>query len=324
MVIVDLIDRWFVVRAQAGVGTFSETAGGLKGGIAAVIPVAGRPELLQEALHSIYSGEVKPERVIVAVDSVGADRARDAAAAAAVLSAVPLEIVYSDEGGPGRARNLAALQAREEWLAFLDSDDLWEPGKLKAQCEAVKKRPHFAAVTTGERWMKGGKEIRQPIFLRPFPGRRLADALAACRFSMSSLMIRRDIFFEIGGFDPDFFVCEDFDFFLRYLSRHPMGLVDAPHVIKRSGGWPQLSAQPGLDRERVLALLKLAHSPGLHAGEQVRLWESIEAKANVFCAGARRRGRDEEALALESQIAAARARKPDGVGPVVGGISLAV
>lgn len=302
------------------VGNEGGQSGGPHRGIAAIVPVAGRPGLVQEAIHSLLSGRMVPDRVIVVVDSVGLESRADEEAVRKMSSPVPIDILHSEGRGPGAARNMAARHAAEEWLAFLDSDDLWSREKLEAQMRAVRKRPHLHAMASRETWIKEGREIPQPMALRPFAGRRLSDAFFHCRFSMSSLLIRREVFLSLGGFDETFIVCEDFDFILRFLSLHPVGLVDDPHVIKRSGNWPQLSSTPGLDRERVRALLKCAKSAVLDPHDRSQLWKAVREKARIFCTGARRRGREREAVELEEEMALALSEHEASHG----GISLAV
>ena len=77
-------------------------------------------------------------------------------------------------------------------------------------------------------------------------------------------MIRKETFFNLGAFREDFEICEDFEFFLRYLHFYPIGLVktydqnqeEQALTIKRSGGWPQLSKKyHSMDKWRIRAII---------------------------------------------------------------------
>ena len=170
---------------------------------------------------------------------------------------VRCEILQSAGLGPAGARNRAIEVARGDFLALLDSDDLWKPEKLASQLAYLKKRPHLMGCQTREVWLKDGRELNQPARLRPGPGRFLKASFRYCLISPSAVLLSRYVFADLGRFDESFQVCEDFEFWLRYLSRFPMGLVDAPLTVKRSGEWAQQSAsRPMLDELRIQAILQ--------------------------------------------------------------------
>ena len=154
------------------------------------------------------------------------------------------------------ARNMGAVYAQYEWLAFLDSDDLWKPRKLLCQWKYLQQRPHLRACHTAEEWFKKGQLLKTPIHLQARGGRFLMAAFCYCLISCSSLLIHKGTFWECGGFDEDFEVCEDFAFFLRYLHRYPIGLLSECLTTKRAGNWQQLSKRyHSMDAWRLQALL---------------------------------------------------------------------
>jgi GT2 family glycosyltransferase len=115
--------------------------------------------------------------------------------------------------------------------------------------------------------------------------------------------MKRELFDGIGGFDETFPVCEDYDLWLRIARDHPIELVRDALVIKRGGHADQLSRSTwGFDRFRVRALRKLLRS-GV-AGER-RAWtiDALARKARILAAGARKRGREAEALEYDTLIA---------------------
>lgn len=277
-------------------------------GVTAVVPVAGRPLLLREALVSILSGTRLPSEIIVVADGQADQRSDDVRAAQSVFAGldgpVRTRVLPGPGSGPAAARNLGAEAAAGDWLAFLDSDDLWTPEKLELQWEYMRRRPQLNVSQTGERWWKNGRWLKQPARLRPRPGRFLADAWRYCLVSLSSTLIRKESFFAAGAFDPAFPACEDFEFWLRYLLRDPIGLVPDGLVIKRSGGWPQLSAAHSLDALRIRAILKTLGEHALPHAERERARAVCLEKIAILNQGAARRGQPDKFRELERAITA--------------------
>jgi glycosyltransferase involved in cell wall biosynthesis len=146
-------------------------------------------------------------------------------------SAVPVEWVvqldparvryqFKTNGGPSSARNLGARLARGRLLAFLDADDLWAPNKLRSQVDALEASPR-AAFAYGA--FAGIDEIGDPL---PRPARvRPSGDIAAALFmynfiTTSSVVVRRDLFQEMGGFDESLVWSEDYDLWMRLAERH--------------------------------------------------------------------------------------------------------
>jgi GT2 family glycosyltransferase len=113
-------------------------------------------------------------------------------------------------------------------------------------------------------------------------------------------MITRAVFQQTGGFDETLPVCEDYDLWLRIAVNHRVLLLPQALVVKRGGHPDQLSRSFwGMDRFRVASLQKLLRS-GL-AGER-RQWALDELRRKVFilAAGARKRGREDDAQTFEA------------------------
>lgn len=109
----------------------SECAGEL---VSAVIPTRNRPDLCRRAVESALAQTHRDLEVIVVVD--GPDPATLASLSGIDdprLTVVPLE----RNVGAAAARNLAVKRAKGAWIAFLDDDDLWTPGKIAAQLAAI-------------------------------------------------------------------------------------------------------------------------------------------------------------------------------------------
>lgn len=112
--------------------------------ISVVIPVHNRSDLLLAAIASVKSQAVDVE--IILVDDASTDNTPDVIRR---IAAADPDIVYhllEKNRGGGYARNIGIAAARGSWIAFLDSDDVWLPGKLQAQLTALQSSPIGASL----------------------------------------------------------------------------------------------------------------------------------------------------------------------------------
>lgn len=119
--------------------------------------------------------------------------------------------------------------------------------------------------------------------------------MSLCLLSLSSAMFRRQLFEEIGDFDPDLPVCEDYDLGIRIALRYPYHFLPQPLIIKRGGHSDQLSRKYwGMDRWRVQALEKallLAETPA----DRDLIRAEIVNKSRILLQGFWKRGKEKEA-----------------------------
>ena len=156
--------------------------------------------------------------------------------------------------GPGPCRNWGAHQAKGRYLAYLDSDDHWLPGKLARQWESLR-RSGLRIGQVEEIWYRDGVRASPLKVNRAQGGDQYERSLHAVCVSPSSVMLERELFLEMGGFDPQLFVCEDYDLWLRVAARESFDLLAEPLVVKHGGHPDQLSkALPAMDRFRLYAL----------------------------------------------------------------------
>jgi glycosyltransferase involved in cell wall biosynthesis len=143
-------------------------------------------------------------------------------------------------GPPGsrqKARNEGAVAARAGWVAFLDHDDAWAPDKLRRQLDAV--------AESGADWSFTGAivvdECLMPEGVEHAPSANgLADLLRrrnAIPGGGSSVLVRRDLFLDRGGFDPAIRALEDWEMWLRLADR-PAAPVAEPLMafVRLAGG----------------------------------------------------------------------------------------
>jgi glycosyltransferase involved in cell wall biosynthesis len=197
--------------------------------------------------------------------------------------------------GVSAARNLGMKAARGEWLAFLDSDDLWLPEKLERQVGFLEEHPETLICQTEEIWVRRGRPVNPPQTHRKAGGWIFLRSLERCLISPSAVVLHQRLVDEAGGFDEDLPAAEDYDLWLRLSWRYPVGLVPEPLVVKRGGHPDQLSGQWGLDRWRIRALNKLLAEPGLPPDYRQAARHTLARKCAIYAQGCDKRGKGTEA-----------------------------
>ncbi len=109
--------------------------------ISAIMPVYNGAATVAKALDSALSQTQPPEEIVV-VD----DGSTDATAEIVARFGPPVRCVRQANAGPAAARNRGIAEARGQWVAFLDSDDLWYPTKLQRQRELIAAAPDLGVV----------------------------------------------------------------------------------------------------------------------------------------------------------------------------------
>jgi glycosyltransferase involved in cell wall biosynthesis len=266
--------------------------------ITVIIPTYNRWPMLGEAIESVL-GQTYPGFELIVVDDGSTDET------VARLNKYRSRLRLISQGrrrGVSAARNVGAGEARGSLLAFLDSDDLWRPTKLAFQADFMELHPEIAVCQTEEIWIRNGVRVNARAIHRKPDGDIFLPSLDLCLVSPSAVMMRRDLFVALGGFDEALPVCEDYDLWLRIAIDHQVALIAEPLVIKRGGHADQLSHSVwGMDRFRVIALQKLLRSDISRARREAAV-HVLRRKVRILAHGARKRGKEPEALAYEAML----------------------
>lgn len=177
-----------------------------------VIPCHDRADVVGEAVDSVLRQSHAPSRVIL-VDDGSSD------ATAAVVRDLEARhppvraLVMPRNGGVGHARNAGIAACVSQWIAFLDDDDMWVPGAAAALLGGSAAREADVVVGAFARaFSDGGVGPSQC-------GWDGGDIRAGLRtggvVGTSWSIVRCDAVYAVGGFDPSFRTCEDWDFFTR-------------------------------------------------------------------------------------------------------------
>ena len=189
--------------------------------VSVIVPVYNRPAFVGEAVRSALAQDCPGGMEVVVVDDGSTD---DTPRVLEDLAASDgrIRVLRQANAGPAHARNHALREARGELLALLDSDDVWLPGKLAAQVALLDAHPEaaFAHSDVDEFWEHGeGAWTRRPEIVS---GHVLRVLLKRNVIHTMTVVLRRAVIDEVGGFDAAYPPCEDWDLWLRIAARHPV------------------------------------------------------------------------------------------------------
>jgi glycosyltransferase involved in cell wall biosynthesis len=262
-----------------------------KSSVSVVIPTFNRARSVLRAVRSVLA-QTRPAVEVIVVDDGSTDGTGDLVREQ--ISGV--EYLRQENRGVSAARNRGIEAATGEWVALLDSDDEWLPEKLERQMAMLEQEPEYRVCHTDEIWVRHGRRVNPREKHAKHGGWIFRHCLPLCAISPSSVLIHRSVFDEVGLFDESLPACEDYDLWLRVCSRWPVLFLAERLVVKHGGHGDQLSRRTrGLDRYRILALEKLLESGVLGAGDQRAALETLVEKIDIYAAGARKRGRIDEA-----------------------------
>ena len=178
--------------------------------VSVILPVYNRAATLPRCVESVRA-QTFADWELVAVDDASSD------ASSAVIEGygdARMRVLRHEKNrGAGPARDTAMSAATGEWLALLDSDDEWLPGKLAAQIAAVEVAPGRGLCSCAYYFTRDGETRILPKGYTPPLERALHRE---CPFGFgTTLLIRRELALSLGGFDAELPRHEDWDWVLR-------------------------------------------------------------------------------------------------------------
>ncbi|MEJ2008176.1 MAG: glycosyltransferase family A protein [Acidobacteriota bacterium] len=210
--------------------------------LSVIIPTYNRAALLRKTLESVFEQTFSDYEIIV-VDDGSTDRTEESIAQ--LLKERPtqdkrIHYFYQRNQGKSVALNRGLSEARGEWIAFLDSDDLWLPGKIEQQFKVLQQyAPQSEACFTNARYINN-PAFQGTVFesaAKRYPGKTgVLDDLTrfvANPFGifMQTLLMHSRLLSKVGEFDPTLWVIQDIDFIFRVAKNTRLCFVNEPLVL---------------------------------------------------------------------------------------------
>jgi glycosyltransferase involved in cell wall biosynthesis len=203
--------------------------------VSIILPTFNRLKYLPATVTSVFDQTCKDWELIIADDGSGAETK----AYLQTLAQDPrVKLLWLTHiGKPAAVRNIALREARGEYVAFQDSDDLWQPRKLEVQLASLAK-------AAGRRWShtnfvivdaSGRPKTGTSADGWPAAGGWILEKLLTMETSIAlpGVVVSRALVEQVGGFDEDLVMCEDYELWLRLAAQSEIDAIDEPLTLVR-------------------------------------------------------------------------------------------
>lgn len=189
-------------------------------GVSVIIPTNRGGPFLREAVESVRAQTVAVRQIILVDDG------SPEPGLSAVADTLGLTYVRQPASGISIARNTGVEAAKGRWVAFLDDDDVWHPERIEAQLRELDRSPDAVGSHTGG-WFMDADGV-------PFGDDWSAPPASSAEFisariippRITTVLVRRDVYLDVGGCDPAMEPAEDNELILRLLLAGPFVAVD--------------------------------------------------------------------------------------------------
>ncbi len=239
--------------------------------ISIIMPTFNRLQFLRPAVESVFAQTFTDWELIIGDDGSGAETR----AYLQGLDDPRVRVLWLPHTGkPSVVSNIALREATGEFVAFLDSDDLWLPNKLEAQLESLRKRPErrwsytkFAVVDGSGRSIIAARSRDWPT-----PSGWILEKLLeeVTVIAQPSVVVSRQLLEQLGAFDEELVMCYDDELWFRLAAHSEIDGLDQPlTLVRRHGHHSGGDVIAWRDRRRVFEKA-LRTNRGTHLGPLLR------------------------------------------------------
>ena len=197
--------------------------------VSVIVPTYNCATYLPDAIDSVLAQTFKDFEIII-VDDGSTDNTRE------VVKKYGLQIkyIYQENKGPSAARNLGIQSSNGQYIAFLDSDDIWLPQKLELQMNEFLKSPSTGLVTCGRYNIDSNGALQECLCDISYISRTKALDLFLTKNILhggnSQVVIKRECLDKVGLFDEELHVAEDWDLWLKICKQYDFKGLNKPLV----------------------------------------------------------------------------------------------
>ena len=198
--------------------------------VSTIIPVYNRTETLVRAVQSVLDQTYKSFEIIIVNDGSTIGEFESIKSKLLNMDERIRVIDHIVNRGASAARNTGAKNARGELLAFLDSDDEWLPEKLEMQVNIMKDNHEVGMVSTGFYFIDVNKNVKNVHYPK------CKHDWLECLFysnaigTTSTILLSRECFEKVGGFNENFVSCQDWEFYLKIAKKYKISVIKKPLV----------------------------------------------------------------------------------------------
>ena len=201
-----------------------------EGLVSVIIPVYNAQQLVKAALGSAVGQTYQDSEIIVVNDGSTDDTSRAVKNFIDANRFATIRYIYQNNAGPSAARNRGIKESLGKYIAFLDSDDIWEQDKLAKQIGYMKKNNLKGLCCTGYNFVdesgvvtgthrlfyRSKSEVLRALFTK--------NIVSTC----STVIANRECFDAVGLFDESLCVAEDWDMWIRIIRKFDFAHIPEP------------------------------------------------------------------------------------------------
>jgi glycosyltransferase involved in cell wall biosynthesis len=193
--------------------------------VSVIIPTYNRGQVIKESIESAIQQTYKNMEIIV-VDDGSSDDTK------AICEKYPkIKYIFQENSGASSARNNALTHASGDYIAFLDSDDVWHPDKTSEQMAFFDENDTVGLVFCDCARPVEGKHLFSPIPPRqPAPIIGLKEIVLYPYLGTPSVILKKEVLNTIGNFNTQLKSAEDLEFFIRIAEHYLIGYVQKTYV----------------------------------------------------------------------------------------------
>jgi glycosyltransferase involved in cell wall biosynthesis len=198
--------------------------------VSVVIPVYNGEKTIRYTIESVLNQTLSDLELIVINDG-----SQDSTLEIVLsIKDLRLKVFSYPNGGLSASRNRGIAQASSDYISFIDADDLWTADKLEAQFKALQANPEAVVAYSWTDFIdEAGEFLRRGCHLT-LNGDVYANLLLVNFLENgSNMLIRRQVFTEVGEFDESLKAGEDWDMYIRLAKRYHFVAVPSPQILYR-------------------------------------------------------------------------------------------
>jgi glycosyltransferase involved in cell wall biosynthesis len=201
--------------------------------VSVIIPTYNAASFIRQAIESVL-GQTYPDWELIVIDDGSTDKTFE------MVSPFRDRLRYVTQRNQGRpqARNAGLRKAKGEYIAFLDADDVWKPGRLERGVGFLEQRPEIGLIhgevevinVEGKLMPKETEQTKKFYRIERKKGSGYLRLLDRSAIFSSTILLRRECINRVGFYDTSFPIYEDYDWYLRFSLNFKIGLLDGPPV----------------------------------------------------------------------------------------------
>jgi len=203
--------------------------------VSIVVPAHNAHATISKTLHSLVKQTYQDFEIII-IDDGSTDDSAKIIKRWVKKDAEKFKYFWQINQGPAAARNKGLKEAKGEFVAWIDADDLWLPERLELMLKEFNKEPKPDFVSTDARYLYPDNKISKQTYyqINDLPLEYSFKELLKTNFIFGSPLIKKEVIEKIGFLDENLVRSEDYDYWLRILAKnYKLAIIKEPLALYR-------------------------------------------------------------------------------------------